>query len=192
MKNFMEQYNLVATNTRFQNRNSKLWTHRRPSGNLVQLDYILARKKWINSIKDSRAYNSFEGVKLDHRIVSCNCQISYRKSKAPAKDPMKQIDWRKVAGDSNLCEEFTVAVHTRFITLCDEFERKIWHPGNFQQSYCTGNAPKEEKEALSFASNKIVTKAREELKKAAQKYQSRSTRNTERNLNIAKALLDEV
>ena len=37
----------------------------------------------------------------------------------------------------------------------------------------------------------MVTKTREELKNAAQKHQSRSTRNTERNLEAAKASLDE-
>jgi len=56
MKDFMEQHSLVATNTRFQNPKNRLWTHRRPNGQLVQLDYILVRKKWINSIKNSKAY----------------------------------------------------------------------------------------------------------------------------------------
>ena len=190
MKDFMEQCSLVATNTRFQNRTGRLWTHRRPTGYLVQLDYILARKKWINSIKNSRAYNSFEGVKSDHRIVSCNCQISYRKSKVPDKDPMKQIDWRKVAGDGNLREEFTVAVHNRFNTLCDELEDK--NISVVYDTLTTANRnialemlPKKRKKTPTFASNKTVTKAREELKNAAQKHQSRSTRNTERNLDAA-------
>ena len=75
MLDFMDQFHLIATNTRFQNRTSKLWTHHRPSGDSAQLDYILSRKKWINSIKNSRAYNSFQGVNSDYRMVSCKCQI---------------------------------------------------------------------------------------------------------------------
>ena len=196
MKDFMERFSLVATNMRFQNRTGKLWTHRRPSGNIVQLDYILARKKWINSIKNSRAYSSFEGVKSDHRIVSCKCQISYRKSNVPTQDPMKQIDWRKVVGDANLCEEFTVAVHNRFNTLCDKLEDKSasvvydsWSIAN--RDIALEMLSKKKKKILIFASNKTVTKAREELKNAAQKHQFRSTRNTERNLEAAKASLDE-
>ena len=107
MKDLMEQHSLVATNTRFQNPKNRLWNHRRPNGQRVQLDYILVRKKWINSIKNSRAYCSFEGIQSDHRIVSCRCQISYRKSKSPAKDPMKSIDWKSVVRDYNLCEKFS-------------------------------------------------------------------------------------
>ena len=45
MKDFMEQHNLIATNTWFQNRINRLRTHRRPGGQLIQLDFILARKK---------------------------------------------------------------------------------------------------------------------------------------------------
>ncbi len=44
--------------------------------------------------------------------------------------------------------------------------------------------PKKRKKTLSFASNEMVPKA-------AQKHQSSSTRSTERNLNTAKALLEE-
>ena len=155
--------------------------------------YILARKKWINSIKNSRAYSSFEGVKSDHRIVSSKCQISYRKSNIPTKNPMKQIDWRKVVGDANLCEEFTVAVHTRFNTLCDKLEDK--NASVVYDSLSIANRdialeilPKKKKKILTFASNETVTKAREELKNTAQ---SRSTRNTERNIEATKASLDE-
>ena len=76
MKDFKEQYNLIATNTKFQNKKSKLWTYRRPNGQHVQLDWILARQKWTNSINNSRAYNTFEGIGSDHRIFSCKWEVS--------------------------------------------------------------------------------------------------------------------
>ena len=50
-------------------------------------------KKWRNSIKGSYAYNTFDSIGSDHRIVRCKGQISYRKSKPPEKGPMKLIDW---------------------------------------------------------------------------------------------------
>lgn len=70
--------------------------HRYPNGHLAQLDYVLVRKNWQNSVKNCRAYTSFKSVKSDHKIVSCRCQISYRQSKPPVTDPMKRTDWKKV------------------------------------------------------------------------------------------------
>ena len=83
-------------------------------------------QKWINSIKNSRAYNSFEGIGSDHRIVSCKCQISYRKSKPPPTNPVKGIDWKSIVivRDAKLCDQFAVAVHNRLCILRDELEEK--------------------------------------------------------------------
>ena len=43
-----------------------------------QLDYVLINKKWINSAKNGRAYNSFISVSSDHRIVTANIQLTLR------------------------------------------------------------------------------------------------------------------
>ena len=195
MKDFMEQHNLVATNTRFQNRINRLWTHRRPNGQLAQLDFILARKKWINSIKNSRAYSSFEGVSSDHRIVSCKCQISYRKCKTPIKDPMKKIDWKKVASDSTLSEQLTVSVFNRFSSLRDELQ-----DSNISTTYDNLVAaneeialkilPKKSKQIQDIASSVEVTSARDALKNASMKHNARPTRAAKKRLESAKAALD--
>ena len=196
MLDFMDQFNLTATTTRFQNRTSKLWTHRRPSGDSAQLDYIISRKKWINSIKNSRAYNSFQGVNSDHRMVSCKCQISYRQRKATVKDPMKGIDWRKVVADDNLCEQYAAAVHNRFAALCDQLEDS--DTSATYDMLITANRdvalkmlPKKTKKAPALASRDKVVSARIELKTAAQKHQSKSTRSTKTNIDAAKAALDD-
>lgn len=67
LTDFMEQSNLIAANTWFQNRPNRLWTHRSPRGYLSQLDYILVRRKWQNSTKNYRAYTSFTSVGSDHK-----------------------------------------------------------------------------------------------------------------------------
>ena len=196
MLDFMDQFNLTATTTRFQNRTSKLWTHCRPSGDSAQLDYIISRKKWINSIKNSRAYNSFQGVNSDHRMVSCKCQISYRQRKATVKDPMKGIDSRNVVADDNLCEQYAAAVHNRFAALCDQLEES--DTSATYDMLITANRdvalkmlPKKMKKAPALASRGKVVSARTELKTAAQKHQSKSTRSTKRNIDAAKAALDD-
>ena len=55
--NFALENNLIVTNTRFQKKESKLWTCILPSGYKVQIDYIVARKKWQNSMMNAQAYN---------------------------------------------------------------------------------------------------------------------------------------
>ncbi|XP_072046392.1 craniofacial development protein 2-like [Amphiura filiformis] len=164
MKDFLQEHNLIATNTRFQNRINRLWTHRRPNGQLVQLDFVLVRKKWINSIKNSRAYSSFEGVNSDHRIVSCKCQISYRKCRTSMKDPMKRIDWKKVTRDTILGEQFVVAVYNRFSSLHDELQEP-----NISTTYDTLVAaneevalemlPKKSKQSYNIAASDKVTES---------------------------------
>ena len=54
---FAQQHNLLISNTHFQKKASKLWTCELPSGHRAQLDYILVRKKWRNSILNAHAYN---------------------------------------------------------------------------------------------------------------------------------------
>ena len=67
---FMEEFNLVASNTRFMKLLCKLWSFEYPNGQRAQLDYFVVRNKWINSVRDSQAYLSFCSVHSDHRIVS--------------------------------------------------------------------------------------------------------------------------
>ena len=97
MKDFIDQHTLVVTNTKFQNRTNRLWTHRRPNGKLVQIDFYHGEKEMDQHRQEfSRIYRSFEGINSDYRIVSCKCQISYRKCKTIKKDPIKRIDWKRV------------------------------------------------------------------------------------------------
>ena len=71
MAELLAEFGLLATNTMFQKKKGKLWTFKdRASDALRQLDYILVRKKWRNSVHNSEAYNSFKTVGSDHRVVS--------------------------------------------------------------------------------------------------------------------------
>ncbi|XP_062599773.1 craniofacial development protein 2-like [Saccostrea cucullata] len=73
------EFGLLAVNTQFKKRPGKLWTFKcRASNTLRQLDYILVRQKWRNSVHNAEAYNSFSTVKSDHRIVSAKIKLSLR------------------------------------------------------------------------------------------------------------------
>ena len=95
---FTQEFNLINTNTRFMNKPSKLWTFTYPSGVHAQLDYILIRKKWINSVKNSRVYSTFNSVLSDHRIVSAKIQLSLR---CPKKTPWEPNETTRLEPDSS-------------------------------------------------------------------------------------------
>ena len=64
---FLEEFNLFTSNKYFINPNGQLWTFEYPSGDraTAQLDYLIFRKKWKNSVKNSRSYSSFSSVGSD-------------------------------------------------------------------------------------------------------------------------------
>ena len=96
---------------------NQLWTFEYPSGQRAQLDNILVRRKWQNSIRDCRPYSSFSSVGSDHRIVSAKVKICFRATKKSPLDPMKAIDWKKVASDKDLSSFYSVRVYNRFQEL---------------------------------------------------------------------------
>ncbi|XP_072042892.1 uncharacterized protein [Amphiura filiformis] len=107
--------NLICANTYFRKRKGKLWTFCSPAGNKYQLDYILLRKKWRNSLLNTEAYNTFSSVGSDHRIVTSRIRLSLRKNKTLPRG--KNHDWKTLCSDSKLQELYTVEVHNRFQPL---------------------------------------------------------------------------
>ena len=95
----------------------KLWSHKSPSGHLSQIDYILIRKKWQNSVRNSQSFSSFSSIGSDHRIVSSKICLSLRVSKRPAPKPMKKIDWKNVVADKDLSSLYSITVKNRFDAL---------------------------------------------------------------------------
>ena len=57
--NILQEYDLFSSNNFFMKYANHLWTFQYPSGDKAQIDYFLFRKKYRNSIRDSRAYSSF-------------------------------------------------------------------------------------------------------------------------------------
>ncbi|XP_078661569.1 uncharacterized protein LOC144905694 [Branchiostoma floridae x Branchiostoma belcheri] len=108
---------LVVSSTDFCKKAGKLWTFISPGGMKYQLDYVLIRRKWRNSMLNVEAYSSFASVGSDHRIVSARVRLSLRKKKAePRKRP---YDWNLFKTRSDLQEQYTIEVHNRFQPLKD-------------------------------------------------------------------------
>ena len=90
-----------------------------PNGVKAQLDFILINKKWVNSAHNCEAYNSFEGVSSDHRIVSGKFQLSLRANvnKSLRKPPN---DWKQLSCDVEIRDQFTITLRNRYDLLQEE------------------------------------------------------------------------
>ena len=113
----LSEYSLIAANTQFKKRPGKLWTFMGSTGSLRQLDYILVRRKWRNSVQNAEAYNTFSTVGSDHRVVCAKIKLSLRISKAAKKI---KYDWKQFSTDPDLQWKYTVAVKNRYHVLSDE------------------------------------------------------------------------
>ena len=110
---------LVITNTCFQKKLNKLWTYMDPCCRKYQLDYILMRKKWRNSIINVEAYSTFSSIGSDHRIVSSKVILSLRANRK--KLPRKlRYNWPLFKSDMSLQEKYAIEIQNRFILKCDE------------------------------------------------------------------------
>lgn len=112
---------LCNTSTVFKKKLGKLWTHISPKGDKAQLDYILCRNKWRNSITNTEAYNTFGSVGSDHRIVVSRVRLSLRSN---TKKPEKKVilDWNLLRQDPSLADNYSVEISNRFDPLMVSYE----------------------------------------------------------------------
>ena len=115
-----DEHQLIVTNTRFQKNLNRLWTYEDPKKQRHQIDYILWRKKWANSVKNCQVYNSMQTVGSDHRIVTCFVQVSYRANKTPAQEPIRAVDWHQLNNNPLLRHHYSVEVKNRYDALLEE------------------------------------------------------------------------
>ena len=195
---FLEEFNLFTSNNYFMKPKGQLWTFEYPSGGRAQLDYLIFRKKWKNSVKNSRAYSSFSSVGSDHRIVSSTVKLSLRSSKKAKPHPMKSIDWKTVSANQTLSKQFSLDVFNRFKSL-STFEV---NSDNIEDVYCTliksteevalATLPKREKKTQSKPSNSpSVVEARDHLKSVSLAYHRSPSKIMKIQLISAKKKLDD-
>ena len=119
VKNFIQESGLFVANASFQKKPGKLWTFISDmSGAKTQVDFIMVNKKWRNSVKNCEAYNSFNSIGSDHRVVSAGIRLSLRSRKDASKP---RFDWNALK-TQELQEMYTIKVKNRFAALCNEDE----------------------------------------------------------------------
>jgi len=195
LNNILKEQNLIALNTYFQKRNGQKWTHTSPNGAKTQLDYIIINKKWKNSAKNCRAYNSFEGVKTDHRVVSAKIILTLRanKNKTSRSPP---FDW-SLLKDQHIASTFTICLKNRFEVL-QQIETEECSPNNTFNNFVasceeaareTVPLKKRIKKRVPWDSEEVIKK-RKLLQKMAEIKNSEPTTVNINNFNHAKENLN--
>lgn len=196
----MEEYNLFSTNNNFMKSRNQLWTFEYPSGERAQIDYILARKKWRNSVKNSRSYSSFSSVGSDHRIVSATIKLSLRSSKRVLPDPIRSIDWKKVNSDTHISSQYSINVFNRFEALTfecnavsNDIETTYSNLMKATEEVALSTLPKKQKRnSQPIEMSDMVIQAREKLKKISSDYHAKPSASLKKKLTSAKKCLDNV
>ena len=184
---------LIIANTQFCKKKGKLWTYISPGGSKCQLDYILVRRKWRNSMLNAEAYSTFASVGSDHRMVSARVRLSLRKSKAMAKK--KQHDWNLFRNDSNLQRQYSIEVHNRFQPLEIEDESATERYERFVTAHKEAASEvipvKKKAKKSQFSDDPRVTSARNKVNKAYTDYQRETSDENRQVYKQAKKALEE-
>ena len=110
---------MEITNLRFQKRKGKLWTFLSDATHTkAQLDFIMVNKKWKRSVKDTEAFNWFNSLGSDHRLVLSKIKLSLSKVKQPERKI--KYDWSAFKEDTNLQQRYSIAVRNRYSLLCQD------------------------------------------------------------------------
>ena len=172
-----------------------MWTYEDPKRSKHQIDYILWRKKWINSVKNCHAYNTMSAVGSDHRIVTCFAKISYRINKKPASDPLSKVDWKVLTRSPDLRYEYAVEVTNRYEALLHESSKEHDYPLLTDAVTTTAlhMLPKKiQKKNNNPYSDPTIKSHREKLQLASLKHRTDPSFETKDRLEAAKKELDSV
>ena len=95
-----------------------MWTWEHPDGvHKAQIDHILLRRKWRNSVRNCRAYSAVE-LGSNHRIVTAELKISLRVPRPDQK--IVRRDMQALNNSADLQERYRIEV----ITLSNNFNEK--------------------------------------------------------------------
>ena len=121
LRDTMVECGLVAGNHLFQKKTSKLHTFT-SDGTLCksQIDYILIRSKWRNSLRNLEVVDSFGDVGSDHRAVLGFIRLSLRKTKRPK--GQIRYDFTQLKEDTDFQDVYSVEVNNRFDVLKQDVE----------------------------------------------------------------------
>ena len=159
-------------------REGKLWTWRSPQNTLHQIDYVLVRSKWSNSVKNCEAYSSFSSLNSDHRIVTATVSLSLRSTKPDNSKKVDKFVWADLAINRELQMKYSVEVRNRYQALQEADDEgslipvydKFVTASAEAAAECLRKVPKRRKKDKSL--DPRVKAMREEVEKAYQMFLS--------------------
>ncbi|ELT97771.1 hypothetical protein CAPTEDRAFT_210164, partial [Capitella teleta] len=186
----LTEHDLLAANTQFMKKRGKRWTFLdRCTRAKRQLDYILVRKKWRNSVLNAEPYHTFCTVGSDHRVVSMRVRLSLRVPK-----PIHKVrhDWKLFSASDELQKQYTVEVKNRFEVLeieedANERYQRFVEANRQAMESCVPE--KEKKKCKSFLRYPEIVRAREMVETASKSVNATSDFKATQNLKEAKTLL---
>ncbi|XP_063686094.1 uncharacterized protein LOC134819873 [Bolinopsis microptera] len=189
--------NLEITNTRFRKKRGKMWTHLSDGTlNKSQLDFILVRKKWRKSVKNTEVYSFFSTLGTDHRLVLSKIKLSLRRAK---KLPKKTwYNWGALKSDEDLQKRYAVEVKNRYSALCEQTDESEVTElyGHFVDAIADTNKailPKREKKRRDdFACDQRVQSVRTALQQAETVYHRDPSEDSRLSVKLLKTELDQV
>ena len=119
---FADANRLVVTNTRFQHPRRHLVTWRSNDGRTAnQIDYILVKSRWANSVMDSRAYRgAVTGSEYgsDHTLVRATLRLRLKATPPPIRQKRIDVSQLKLGCGNG----FRLELQNRFEMLSKEVE----------------------------------------------------------------------
>ena len=81
-----EATNMCIATTRQPHPSRHKWTWQHPNGKKAQIDHVIIRGKWINSLQTCHSYSTKE-TDSDHQIVTATIKYSFRTEKISQNTP---------------------------------------------------------------------------------------------------------
>lgn len=176
----------------------QLWTFEYPSGERAQIDYLISRKKWRNSIRDSSSYSSVSSVGSDHRVISATAKLNLRASKPSTPHRMKSIDWKEMSTNQTLSNHFALEVYNKFQSLsndtinADNIENVYDSLIKTTEEVALSTLPKKKRRVhAKHSASRNVVEARQALKAISKTYHEPPTQSKKIQLIMAKKNLDD-
>ena len=135
LKDYLHENNPICLNTKSQKRPGQRWTHSSSNGSKVQLDYVIINRKWKNSAKNCRSFNSFISVESDHHIVSAKVRLSLPANKKKS-GQVTPYDWNVLRTNLDIRNTLVIQLSNRFKDLQDSMPTKSTNTAfnNFQKA----------------------------------------------------------
>lgn len=121
-----EMLQLIPIQSKVEQPKNRIWTWTHPKGNLAQIDHILVRAKWVNSVRNCRSYSTI-ALDSDHRIVTADFPSLRRQKKSNTIKKNNNYDWKQLATNHTLQDAYAIEIQNKYDLLCKN--------GNIQNKY---------------------------------------------------------